>query len=253
MTELQTPPSGTDEEDKVIPEGDPVPVAPTLEPEPQPTPEPQPQAIEPEPLPAAPPQDYETKFRHSSSEALILNSKNKNLESTLTKLTSEDTPTDAEIIAEYSTFPQMDATSQKFVKDLLATKKRQARQDLKLAQADADRLWENELKGITRKPEYAQLRGDEEFERFVFQPKYKGVDIQTLADAHLIRSGKAQPATAPAPPAPPSSPGLPRGSGGPRGTPKTAKLSIEQATILRNTNWKEYTRMLKANLIESEV
>ena len=183
---------------------------------------------------------------------MILNSKNKNLETTLTKLTSEDAPTDAEIIVEYPTFSQMDATSQKFVKDLLATKKRQARQDLKLAQADADKEWNKELVSITRKPEYVQLRGDEEFEKFVFQPKHKGVDIQTLADAYLIRSGKVQPAQAPTP-VPPASPGLPRGSGGNRVTPKTSKLSIEQATILRNTNWKEYTRMLKANLIESEV
>src|ERR1017187_10326658 len=120
MTELQTPPSGTDEEDKVILEGDPVPVAPTLEPEPQPVADPQPEPTpQPEPAPAAPPVNYENKFRQSTSEAMILNSKNKNLETTLTKLTSEDAPTDAEITAEYPTFAQMDATSQKFVKDLL--------------------------------------------------------------------------------------------------------------------------------------
>jgi hypothetical protein len=191
--------------------------------------------------------------RHRRNTQLILNSKNRNLESTLTKLTSEDTPTDAEILAEYPTFSQMDATSQKFVKDLLATKKRQARQDLKLAEAEADRQWENEIKSILRKPEYAQLKGDEEFERFVFQPKYKGVDIQTLADAYLIRSGKAQAPQAQAPPPAAVSPGLPRGSGGPRGAPKSAKLPIEQAAKLRQTNYKEYMRLLKADLIESEV
>lgn len=179
---------------------------------------------------------------------MILNSKNKNLESTLNKLTSEDTPTEAEILAEYPEFKTYNAVTQKLMSDTLENKKRQMRINLQLITQEAQRKWEADLRSIVRKPEYASLRGDDKFEEFVFQPKYVGVDIQTLADAYLVRTGKTQAAPA-EPKAPPVSSGLPRGSGGPRGaTPR--KLTIEEGSVLRNTNYKEYMRQLRAGNIE---
>src|SRR5947209_590080 len=107
----QTPPEGTEQ----------VPATATVAEETVQTP-----AIAPEPPvadPVAPevPQvpDYKDKFQHSASEALILHAQNKQKDELINKLTSQDAPSEAEINAEYPTFAQMDAPSQKFVLDLM--------------------------------------------------------------------------------------------------------------------------------------
>jgi hypothetical protein len=259
---IPTPPVGTEIVEPVTPQVDPVAAA--TDPEPpidEPTPATDP--IDPEPAPAVPAApalpSVEERYRQSSSEAMILNAKNKGLESTLTKLTSEDTPTDEEVLAAYPDFKDYNAVTQKLMRDTLENKKRQTRINLTLIEQEAERRWEADLRALTRKPEYSTLRSDEKFEEFVFQPKHKGVDIQTLADAYLVRTGRAQPAAAPAEPAPanPSppvpAPGLPRGSGGPRGPATPKKIGAEQAKILRETNYKEWFRLNKLGLLDDEV
>src|ERR1035437_3867244 len=128
--------------------------------------------------------------------------------------------------------------------------------NLTLIEQEADRKWQADLRQLTAKPEYSSLRSDPKFEEFVFKPQHKGVDMQTLADAYLVRTGRTQ-AAAEAPPANPSpaqsGSGLPRGSGGPRTPNKPQKVTLEQAKIIRETNYKEYMRLLRADLIESEV
>ncbi len=256
---IPTPQDGTEEQDPVIPQADPAPAAapePEIPQEPNPQPEPTPQ---PEPAPAPAPQplpDVNERYRQSSSEAMILNGKNKTLEDTLNKLTSEDTPTEAELLAEYPEFKQYNATTQKLMRDTLETKKRQRRIDLSLIQDRAERQLEHDLRTVTSQEKYSSLRTDDKFKDFVLKPQHKGVDIQTLADAYLVRTGKIQPdggSTPPPAPAPaaPSS-GIPRGSGGPR-TTKPKKLTIEEASVLRQTNYKEYMRQLRAGNIEEEV
>jgi colicin import membrane protein len=261
---IPTPPAGTEELEPVTPQAGQavVPETPALEPEPQPQepvpqPEPTPQP-EPQPAPAAPAvPSVEERYRQSSSEAIILNSQKKSLEQTLTKLTSEDTPTEPELLAEFPEYKAYNAVTQKLMRDTLENKKRQMRINLQLIEQDADRRWQADLRTITRKPEYASLKGDEKFEEFVFQPKHRGVEIQTLADAYLVRTGRAQPAQPVTPPANPSpaqpAGGLPRGSGGPRTPNKPNKITLEQAKVIRETNYKEYMRLVRANLIETDV
>lgn len=255
---IPTPPEGTEVVDPVIPEvdqpADPTPASPEPEIDPVQVDEPIPATdpVDPEPAPAPPapqPPTVEERYRQSSSEAIILNSKNKNLESTLNKLISEDTPTEAELLAEYPDLKSYNAVTQKLMRDTLGNKKRQMRISLQFIEQDAERKWQADLRQIVRKPEYASLRGDEKFEEFVFQPKHQGVDIQTLADAYLVRTGRAAPA-APAIPPKPASPGLPRGSGGSRTPARPAKISLEQAAILRVNNYKEYLAQVKAGNIE---
>jgi hypothetical protein len=262
---IPTPPGGTEDLEPVTPQADQevVPETPALEPEPQPQepqpqPEPTPQPA-PEPAPATPAQPtVEERYRQSSSEGIILNSKNKSLEDILHKLTSEDTPNEPELLAEYPDYKAYNAVTQKLMRDTLENKKRQMRINLTLIEQEASRKWEADLRALTRRPEYTTLRGDEKFEEFVFKPQHKGVDIQTLADAYLVRSGRTQPAQPPVtPPANPSpaqpAGGLPRGSGGPRGPVKQQKITLEQAKVIRETNYKEYMRLVRANLIETEV
>jgi hypothetical protein len=256
MPDIQTPEQGTEEQDTVIPEVDPgqepevpeTPVTPEAPEEPgTPTLPPQDTPPAPEtPAPELPP--VEERYRQSSSEAMIQNSRANNLEKTLNNITSEDTPTEAELLTAYPTFKQYDATTQAVMRDTLTNRKMNQRILRQQAEADAERKWQAELRTLTTKPQYAALKGDQGFEAFVFQSKHKNVDIAVLADAYMVRNGLAQP-PAPAPKAPATG-GLPRGSGGPRTPVKTAKVSIEQASVLRNTNYKEYLRLLKAGMIE---
>jgi hypothetical protein len=256
MPDDLTPEIGTDEQDPVTPQADP---APTADPEPdidEQDPDNQPPA-DPAPAPApvqpAPVPSVEERYRASSSESLILNSKNKNLESTLKQLTSEDTPNEAELLAEYPDFKTYNAVTQKLMTETLANRKARMRLNLQLIEQEAGRRLEADIKTVTRQPKYAALKGDDKFEDFVLQPKHAGVDIQTLADAYLVRTGKMQaPEEPPAPPAPAPAGGIPRGSGGPRNQ-KPQKLSLEAAKTLRETNWKEYMRMAKAGLIDDEI
>ena len=258
-------PNGTDEQEPVIPQVDLTgnePVTPEAAPEAeQPLEEPQvptgqPPATPPAPAPAVP--SLDERYRNSSSEAMILNAKNKGLESTLNKLTSEDTPDEAELLAEYPEYKDYNAVTQKLMRETLTNRKRQMRINLTLIEQEADRKWQADLRQLTAKPEYSSLRSDQKFEEFVFKPQHKGVDMQTLADAYLVRTGRATSATPPeTPSANPSpaqpSPGLPRGSGGPRTPNKPQKVTLEQAKIIRETNYREYMRLMRADLIENEV
>lgn len=200
---------------------------------------------EPESAPEEP--DYKDKFRNSASEALILNAQVKQKDELLNKLTSQDAPTEEEILAEYPDYQGFDQTSKKFVLDVVTTKKRQARMDRQFAEQEAERHWQRDLQGVTSKPGYESLAGDPAFETFVFQPKHKGLDVQVLADAYMMRHGKAS--------QPPRQvqrqPAMPTATV--RQAPKSNKVSLEEASILRKTNHKEYLRLVKAGMIDDEL
>ena len=219
------------------------PVVPAAEPE-QPAVDPAPEPEAPA-APELPP--IEERYRQQRSEALILNAQNKQKDEFIQKLTSQDSPTEAEILAEYPTFAQMDETSKKFVADLLTTKKRQARQDLERAQDNAERQWQTDLRNLTQDEKYKELRSDKGFEDFVFNPKHKGLDMTVLADAYLMRTGKTAPDETPIQ----QQPALPTGSAA-RGTGKKTKISIEEAAAIRKTDNKRYMELVKKGMIQDE-
>lgn len=263
MPDDLTPDDGTDEQETVTPQDDTQ--QPAADPEPEtpqePNPEEEPTAPTPEPPPAptapvVPP--VEERYRQSTSEAMILHGQKKGLEETIKKLTSEDTPTEAELLTEYPEYKTYNAVTQKLMRDTLENKKRQIRLNFQLIEQEARGRLEADVKAVTRQAKYAALKGDEKFEEFVLQPKHQGVDIETLADAYLVRTGKIQPPdatsnAAPAASTPKPSSGIPRGSGGPRTPMKSKKITLEEARSLRETNYREYQRQLMAGNIESEI
>lgn len=228
----ETPAEETEQTPAVEPEQPPVDPAPQTEPETEPEPE-------------LPP--LEERYRQQRSEALILNAQVKQKDEILTKLTSQDAPSEAELLARYPEYQQMDAVSKRFVVDLLTNERRQARLDRQLAESEADKKWQQELRDLTLKDEYRSLSRDPEFERFVFQPKHKGLDIQTLADAYLMRTGKVpaderqvqrQPAMPTADNKPPA---------------KKTKVSLEEASVIRKTDHKRYLALVKAGMIDDDI
>ncbi len=228
MPNDQTPPVGTEQE-PVTPETTPPADAPA--------------APAPQPAPAV---DYQKKFQQSSSEAQILNAKNKDLEDRLRTLTTQEAPTELELKQRFPEWDGYDSFTKTVLTNQLAQEKRLAKQENEILQMTATQKWEADLKSLTKQPQYAKLRGDEGFEDFVFQPKHRGVDLSVLADAYLQRTGNGE-TTPPAPSTPPPAPirdeGLPKGSGGPR-TADVPQMSAEEIEAIRTKDPKRYREML---------
>src|ERR1017187_9928543 len=155
MSDNLTPLDGTEVQEPVIPQVDLTgnePVTPEAAPEAeQPLEEPQVPTGQPPATPAAPAPtpvipSLDERYRNSSSEAMILNAKNKGLESTLNKLTSEDTPDEAELLAEYPEYKDYNAITQKLMRETLTNRKRQMRINLTLIEQEADRKWQADLR-----------------------------------------------------------------------------------------------------------
>jgi hypothetical protein len=227
MTDVQTPPEGTEPETTVEP------------------------TIVPEPPIVTPAVDYEQKFKQSSAEAQLLLEQKKALEAKLHQINSSN-PTDDELRAAHPTFDQYDELTKGVLRDQLATKKWRQQQELKEAEAEAERLWRSDLAALSTNPTYAHLSADGEFEKFA--NKYpKGVDLQTIADSYMVRNGKFPNATPPDDlPTPSGNEVLPAGSGGPRGPRKTG-YTAEEVKDIRTNDPKRYQDLLEKGLIKIEI
>ncbi len=78
-----------------------------------------------------------------------------------------------------------------------------------------------------------------EFETFRADPENKGMNLKTAAKAFLVENGLLDPVRK----------GLERPTGGER-TPTPTKMSNEDKKNLRETNFKKYTQMLEAGLLD---
>lgn len=248
--EIQTPPDGTDLQE---------PVTPTVEtpqddlgletPETPPVEAPAPEQAPPQ----QPPVDYKDKFVQSQREAILLNARNQQKDAQLSKLTSKDTPTDDELRSLYPWWddPNVDNATREFYKDQ-ATRDKQLKATQTLAQTALQKLeFAEKLDDFIEEPptEFKGLKGKEaEFKRFAKKKDNIGLPLDTLAKAFLFDvSDDLPPAHTPT-----LTPGLENGTGGPRTAPKPKKMPIEEASKLRQTNYREYQRLVMAGQIETE-
>ena len=216
------------------------------------TPEiPEVEEVEAEQPPQQPQVDYKQKFVDSQREAILLNERNKQKEAHLSKLTSKDTPTDDELRAAYPWWDNADDSTKEFYRDQYLTKK-ELKQTQSIALTLAEKLeFQEKLDEFTDSPpdQFKALAGrSTEFKRFAKKKENIGLSLDVLAKAFLFD------ATDDAPPAhkPIKTPGLENGTGGPRQAPKPKKMPIEEAAKLRETNYREYKRLLEAGQIETD-
>jgi len=248
---IQTPPTGTEAQDPITPivetpQVDPnleAPQAPIVEnPADEQTPPQQPQSV-----------DYKQKFVDSQREAILLNERNKQKDAHLSKLTSKDAPTDDEMRSLYSWWddPNVDTSTRDFYKEQAARDK-QLKQTQNLAMTLSEKLeFQEKLDEFIYEPptEFKGLKGKEaEFKRFAKKKDNIGLPLDTLAKAFLFDvSDDLTPTHTPT-----LTPGLENGTGGPRTAPKPQKVSLEDAKNLRENNYQEYLRLVKAGQIEDE-
>lgn len=205
----------------------------------------------------APPQqpqvDYKDKFVQSQREAILLNARNQQKDAQLSKLTSKDTPTDDEMRSLYPWWDDsnVDDSTRDFYKEQVAKDKRIKATET-LAQTALQKLeFSEKLDDFVDEPpqEFSKLQGREaEFKRFAKRKDNIGLPLDVLAKAFLFDAAE----DAPAPHVPVKTPGLENGNGGPRQAPKPQKLSLEDASKLRVSNYNEYRRLLNAGMIDEE-
>jgi len=244
MSDIQTPEQGTEPTEPTTPTPgqEPETLTPPVEPV-------APAATEPvtpvTPQPAAP--DYKQKFVESGRES-ILNAERVNVANErIEQLTKTDTPTDEAMRVLYPEWDGMDAFTKGVLIKQEATAMQQANILAKQQEIDARQKLEDQLDDVIDNSKFApKLKGKEaDFKRFARNPKNRGIAAETLASAFLFDAEEESPAPNPTP-----MEALPTGSGGPREPLTQKKMSIEDATELRKTNYKEYKRLLDADMIE---
>lgn len=246
---IQTPPVGTDKQDPITPTVETPQADPNLETPQAPTVE----TPADEQTPPQPPQpvDYKQKFVDSQREAILLNERNKQKDAHLSKLTSKDTPTDDEMRSLHTWWndPNVDDATRDFYREQAARdKKLKATENLAMTALQKLEFSEKLDDFIEEPPaEFKGLTGKEaEFKRFAKKKDNIGLPLDTLAKAFLFDVSDDLPPTH----TPTLTPGLENGTGGPRTAPKPQKVSLEDAKNLRETNYQEYLRLVKAGQIE---
>jgi hypothetical protein len=243
MSDIQTPPEGTEQE-PVMPQVDQepeTPITPPVEPEVQPQ-EPETPAT-PQPEQVVP----KDKFVASQRESILNAARVEVANERINQLTKTDTPTDEAMRQLYPRWDEMDDFTKGVLVRQEATAMQQASILAKQQEIDARQKLDDELDNVIENT--PKLQGKEsDFKRFARSPKNRGIAAETLAKAFLFDAEDDAPATPPSTPAPTEA--LPAGSGGPRDDLKPKKISLEEAAQIRKTDYKRYMELVKNKQIE---
>ena len=193
--------------------------------------------------------DYKKKFIENQREAIILASKNKKLNEAIDNAGKIAEPTEAELKAEFPEWEDMSTTEQKLSKEALISKRRFALiQDANRESHDIE-SWHIKVDEFLIDPqtlvENPELEGKtDDFRMFAMKQSRRGIPFEDLVKAFLYDESKV-----------PKKVGkmIEEGAGGDNAKPKPVsdKISLEQARILRKTDYNKYTELLRAGKIES--
>ncbi len=247
--ELQTPVEGTEPTEEVTPQVDPE--QETLETPPaEEVPE---ETEQTSPQPEEQPEDpYKKKFVESQREAILQNERLKVKDARIEHLTTKDTPTDDEMRSLFPEWDQLDDYNKRVLTNQEAVSRRALRAEARADALATKQEFDDRLDDFLETPpdEYKNLSGREsDFRRFAKKKENVGLSLPILAKAFLFDlSDEITPEHKPT-----LTPGLEKGSGGPRQAPKPKKIFGEEAKRLRETDYKEWKRLVLAGQIEEEL
>ena len=221
--------------------------------EPKPS-EPEGEVEEPTPSKAPPEVDYKKKAIEQGRENIILNAKNEKNEKLNSAVDEASKITDIPEEVIKTEYPEWD--------DMTETEKRLARKQyindrrfevIHKASLEGKNIedWTKKVESFIGDPNtlvnIPDLEGKEDdFKLFASKQSRRGVDFDTLVSAFLFDESKTMKQ-------PSKGQMFEKGSGGPNDKmkPKSDKISIDQARILRNTNYEKYKELVKAGKIET--
>jgi len=196
--------------------------------------------------------DYKKKFIESTREAQILHAKNKKINDAFEEAQKIPTPDDEQMQKEYVDWDLMSEFEKKMAKDSYISRVRFESLSKVTAEFKDLEVWQERVenfigdpKTLINKPE---LEGkQEEFRLFANKPSRRGVDFDTLVSSFLWDENKAMSSK-------PKNKGsmFETGTGGPNDNPqpKPDKISIEEARVLRQSDYGKWKEYLKAGKIE---
>jgi hypothetical protein len=209
------------------------------EPESEPTLESQ---QEPEPKPEETVDFWKNKATEQATENIVLNGKVKKYESR-GELTNQ--PTETELRAAFPTWEFMTETEKDLSRRQLISERKA---DLALAaqqKRDEDEKWNNSLEfAITSNPDLSGKERD--FKEFASKPTHRGAPVDVLVDAFLHKSSTPTPKPTPRQVLEP-------GSGGPKEPVTPKKVTLEEAKVIRETDYKRYMQLVKSGQIEEDL
>ena len=188
----------------------------------------------------------------SSQEALILHAKNKKTNEALLKAREVPEPTEEEMKAEYPDWEAMSDFEQKMAKQTLLANKRFAVLDEVAEEFKDSEKHKEKIDGFLDDPktlvDYPELEGrEDEFKLFTAKPTRRGIEFKDLVSAFLYNASaekskqkKKKGKMFPDGVAGPSEPGK-----------KAGKISIEDAILLKKTDFKKYKSMLMSGKIDT--
>lgn len=201
-----------------------------------------------------PPVDFEKRYKDSSREAHILRENKDKQDAEIDEVQGLAEPTEDQLRTEYPDWDDLSETERKLAKkvfhgELKEAKIREIREKYRAdEQKIGDRAKEAEVFAIhpDTLSRFPKLEGkQEEFMAYASKPSRLIMDLEDLAKLFILDL-----------PTPIKHKGKmfeTGGAGGEKGKPKTNKLTLEQGTMLRQTNYKKYVEYLKAGKIESAV
>lgn len=196
--------------------------------------------------------EKDKKLKASSREAQILYHRNKQVNEAIEKASQLPDPTEDDLKKEYGeeTWEAMTDFEQKIAKESLSNKRRmdeitkvnKSFKDMEEWVEKVDKFIDDPAT-IANNP--ALDGAEDEFKTFASLPTRRGVDFDILISSFLYQRDQN-------PARPKKTQMFPngKGNGSEPPKPKTDKISVSEARILRETNYAEYKRLLNAGKIE---
>jgi len=196
--------------------------------------------------------EKDKKLRASSREGQILYQRNKQITEAIEKASELPDPTEDELIKEFPEWEVMNDFEKKMARQSLTTTKRlnaitEVSKGFKELEA-----WEKSVDSFLSDPtniaNNPALEGmEEDFKLFATKPTRRGVDMEILISSFLYQKDSEI--------APKKRQMFETGTGGPSTPPepKTDTISIDEARLLRNNNYSEYKRLLRAGKIKTDL
>jgi len=237
------------EEPEVVKETKPSKPAPEVEPEPEPATEPEDDIVTDEPVETPEAPDFKKKFTESTREAQVLHAKNKKLREVMTTAGKISEPTEEELAKEFTDWDVMSDFEKKMARETMLSTRRFAAIEEANKEFDDIDAWGEKVDGYVADPktlaDNPELDGrEDEFKTFATKPSRRGVDFEDLVPAFLFSIEKS---------AKPKNKGamFETGTGGPNDKSKAedGKISVDEARELRETNYKEYRKLTKADKV----
>lgn len=195
--------------------------------------------------------EYKTKFRESSREALIQQAKNKKINEAIDIADSFPEPTEEDLQKAFSDYEDMTETEKGFARETFINKRfreaiLKAREETRNIEVWNDKVEKflDDPKNLADNPE---LEGKTEaFKKFASKPTRRGLDFEDLIKAFLYDATKSKVTH--------KGQMFEKGSSGGTGKDKTdTKLSLEESANLMRTDYKTYKRYLKEGKIKMDI